>query len=407
MTARASRALALFRVPVFRAMWASAIVSQLGGFIQIVASGWAMVALSSSAAMVALVQTAANLPVMLFAVASGALADIVGRRTIMLTAQLLMLVLSAVLTALAATDSLTAELLLILTFLIGCGTALHIPAWQACVGELVPAEQIPSAVAANILGNNLARSSGPAIGGIVVASFGIPFAFLLNTISYLGLVMVLWRWNAPSVMAVDRPGLGRSIRDGVAFAFGRVQVRRLLGRAILFSLGSAAIWGLMPAVAVARGGGAMLLGMLFACFGIGAMMGAVWSEMIRVRLGSEMVARLGTAALALSLGLLAVGESVSLAIVAHLVAGAGWVSALSTFNISIQLGVPRFLVGRQLAIYQTATFGGLALGSAAWGLVADGAGLPFALAAAAAFLVVAGVGGSRLGLPQPLGQREI
>lgn len=406
MIAAGRRALGPFQVSIFRAMWASAIASQLGGFVQIVASGWAMVALSSSAAMVALVQTAANLPVMLFAIASGALADVVSRRSVMLAAQLLMLVLSGILTALAATENLTAELLLAFTFLIGCGTALHIPAWQASVGELVPAEHIPSAVAANILGNNLARSTGPAVGGFVVASFGIPFAFLINTLSYLGLALALWRWKAPPLPAPTHSGLRGSIRDGIIFAFAGGAVRPLLGRAALFSLGSAAIWGLMPAIAVALGGGALLLGMLFACFGIGAMAGAVSSEMVRLRVGSEIVARLGTAAMALAIGLLAVSETVPLAVAAHLLAGAGWVSVLSTFNISIQLGVPRFMVGRQLAIYQTTTFGGLALGSALWGVAADGVGLHFTLATAAASLVVTGSVGTRLGLPRPLGMQE-
>lgn len=383
-------------------MWASAIASQVGGFIQIVATGWAMVAISSSTAMVALVQTAASLPVMLFAIAAGALADIFGRRTLMLLAQLMMLTLSGILTVLAASGNLSPEILLVFTFLIGCGTALHIPAWQASVGELVPAKQIPSAVVANIVGNNLARSIGPAIGGLVVSFFGIAFAFLLNTMSYFGILFVLWRWKTPRVAHSDPVRLRSSIAEGIAFAFRGKMVRRLLGRALLFSFGSGVIWGLMPAIAAHRDGDATLLGLLFACFGAGAMGGAIWGEVIRRRLGSEIVARLGSAAMVVAVGLLSGSDSIPLTIVSHVLAGAGWVAALSTFNISIQLGVRRPMVGRQLAIYQTTTFGGLALGSAVWGLVTDAIGLSTALMAAAAFLAIGALAGARLGLPQPL-----
>lgn len=378
--------------------------SQVGGFIQIVATGWAMVAISSSTAMVALVQTAASLPVMLFAIAAGALADIFGRRTLMLVAQLMMLTLSGILTVLAASGNLSPEILLVFTFLIGCGTALHIPAWQASVGELVPAKQIPSAVVANIVGNNLARSIGPAIGGLVVSFFGIAFAFLLNTMSYLGILFVLWRWKTPRVAHSDPVRLRCSIAEGIAFAFRGKTVRRLLGRALLFSFGSAVIWGLMPAIAAHLDGDATLLGLLFACFGAGAMGGAIWGEVIRRRLGSEIVARLGSAAMVVAVGLLSGSDSIPLTIVSHVLAGAGWVAALSTFNISIQLGVRRPMVGRQLAIYQTTTFGGLALGSAVWGLVTDAIGLSTALMAAAAFLAIGALAGARLGLPQPLMQ---
>lgn len=386
-------------------MWAATIASQLGSFIQVVATSWMMVALHGSATMVALVQTAANLPIMLFAVAAGVLADIFSRRTMMLGAQVGMLILSAALALLAAAGVMTPWLLLAFTFLIGCGTALHAPSWQASVGELVPRDQIPSAVAANIVGNNVARSIGPAIGGWIVLAAGATFAFAVNALSYLGIVAVLWRWK-PGVEERTRRPFGDVLVEGFRYSFGRAATRALVVRALLFSLGAAALWGLMPVVAVRLGGGPDLLGVLLGSFGLGAMGGAVASVVLRARFGSEGVLRAGLCAMLVGSGMLGLTASVPVAIAAHVIAGAGWVSTLSTFNVSLQLGVPRQIVGRALAIYQTTTFGGLAVGSALWGMVADRIGVAHSLTAAAVFLLVGLVLGIRLGLPEPIEEEE-
>ena len=387
-------------------MWASTVASQIGSFIQIVATSWAMASLTASAAMVALVQTAANLPVMLFAILAGALADLHERRSVMLTAQLLMLLMAAALSICAATGNLTPALLLGFTFLIGCGAALHGPAWQASVGDLVPREDIPAAVAANIVGNNVARSIGPAAGGAVVSIFGVTFAFFLNTFSYLGIIAVLWRWKGRRPRPPVERGFAQVLLSGLQYGFGRRHERRVFARALLFSMGAAAIWGLMPMVAIRLGGGADLLGLLFGSFGVGGMLGAVVSHFVRGRRGAELVARLGTAAIAAASLVLGLSHSVPLALLAHLVAGAGWVAGLSTFNVSIQLAVPRHFVGRVLAIYQTTAFGGLALGSALWGIVGDGFGIGAALTAAGCFSVLGSVLGARLGLPPPAEPHE-
>ncbi|WP_109808890.1 MFS transporter [Sphingosinithalassobacter portus] len=383
----------------FRAMWAATIVSQFGTFIQVVATSWAMVQLNGSATMVSLVQTAANLPVMLFAVSAGALADIFSRRSVMLGAQFVMLLLSVVLAALAAIGALTPMLLLALTFLIGCGTAVHWPAWQASVGELVPRAQIPSAVAANIVGNNVARSLGPAIGGAIVLVAGATLAFIVNALSYLGIIAVLWRWR-PERTEQARRGYWAVLAEGFRYGMTHLRTRGLLIRAGMFSLSAAAIWGLMPVVAVRLDGGPDLLGMLFGCFGVGAMGGAVASVMLRGRYGSEFVLRAGIGVFLAAVAAIGLTRSVPIAIVAHLLAGAGWVSTLSTFNVTLQLATPRDLVGRTIALYQTTTFGGLAIGSALWGIIADRVGVGTALTISAACLLAGVVAGLRLPLPQ-------
>lgn len=380
-------------------MWVATTGSQFGTFIQIVATSWVMVQLNGSAKMVALVQTAANLPVMLFALAAGALADIFSRRSVMLGAQVAMLLLSALLATLAAMGALTPVLLLGLTFLIGCGTAVHSPAWQASVGELVPRGQISSAVATNIVGNNIARSVGPAVGGAIVLIAGATLAFAVNAISYLGIIAVLWRW---------KPGRRESVRgrfwgvliQGVHHSVTRERTRGLLIRALMFSLGASAIWALMPVLAIRLDGGPDLLGVLFSCFGLGAMVGAALTVTLRRLLGAEKMLLVGMAAFLTSVTALGLTRSIPVAVIAHLVAGAGWVSSLSTFNVTLQLATPRALVGRTLALYQTATFGGLAVGSAFWGLVADQMGTGPTLSVSALFLVGCVAVGTRLPLPE-------
>lgn len=382
-------------------MWATTVLSQLGSFIQLVATSWIMTTLSASVAMVALVQTAANLPVMLFAVAAGALADMFDRRYVMLSAQLLMLVVSIVLTLCAFLEMLTPLLLLGFTFLIGCGTALHAPAWQASVGKLVPRNQIPSAVATNVFGNNIARSIGPAIGGAIVSSAGVGIAFALNALSYLGVIGVLLRWQGTDERITQRSDFIRMLGGGFTYAFAKAPVRNLMFRTLVFGFGAASIWAFMPLVALRLGGGAQLLGLLFAFFGVGAMAGAMASIIIRNHYGTGALVGIAVAAVTVSLCLLGLTQSIPVAVFAYFFAGAGWVAALSTFNISVQLAVASSHVGRVLAIYQMTAFGGVALGSAAWGILANHVGMPSALVASGVFLALSGVVGAFLALPVP------
>jgi predicted MFS family arabinose efflux permease len=296
---------------------------------------------------------------------------------------------------------LTPALLLGFTFLIGCGTALHAPAWQASVGELVPRDQIPSAVATNVFGNNIARSIGPVVGGGIVATAGASVAFMINACSYIGVIGVLARWKGFDAVSAPRPNFLRILSGGFGYAFSQAPVRNLVLRTLAFGFGASAIWAFMPLVAIRLGGGAQLLGLLFACFGVGAMVGAIASIPIRNRFGAGALIAVAVMAVAVSLVLLGFSRSIPIAILAHLLAGAGWVTTLSMFNVSVQLAIARSHVGRVLAIYQTTAFGGVALGSATWGVMADYTGMPAALIAAGTFLGVSGLFGALFALPAP------
>lgn len=390
-----------FRHRVFLAIWIASLVSNFGSLIQGVGASWLMTTIAPSPDMVSLVQASTSLPIMLLSLAAGALADIRDRRYVMLAAQTLMLSVSALLAALAHLQWLTPATLLLFTFLIGCGAALNGPAWQSSVGEQVPREDLPGAVALNSLGFNLARAAGPAIGGAVVASFGPQAAFLLNALSYVGLIIVLLQWRRP----LPPPGLAPeslvpAMSAGLRYAALSPRIARVLVRAAVFGLLAAAIWSLLPLVARnVLGGGPLTYGVLLGAFGSGAVAGALTSTRLRHAVSNETLVR--AACVAFGVGAICTGLSASLwlTVPALLLAGGCWVLALSTFNILVQLASPRWVVGRTMAVYQMATFGGLATGSWMWGQVAASFGLPAALGVAGGAMVTSSLLGLRLRLP--------
>jgi MFS family permease len=397
-----SRPASPFDVPIFRAVWIASLVSNFGAMIQSVGAAWMMTSLTSSPKMVALVQASTVLPFMLFALWAGAIADNLDRRKVMLVAQSFMLCVSAALALFAWEGWLTPWLLLAFTFLIGCGTTIGGPAWQASVGDIVSREQLPSAVALNSMGFNTARTAGPAIGGAIVAAAGAAVAFLINTLSYVGLILVLLRWQRPQTpRLLPREGLFMAMGAGLRYVAMSPNLRIIVGRAMAFGLAANAVSALMPLVArdLVKGG-ALTYGLLLGSFGIGAVVGGLSSGPARRRLSTEQIIRLSTFALAAGTAITAVSPSIILTIAALMLAGFSWVLALSTFNISVQLASPRWVVARGLSVYQMAAFGGMAVGAWVMGMVADGHGVAAGLLVSAAFLM----GTILLGFVMPLPQ---
>jgi len=399
----APSALAPFRHPIFLALWAASLVSHFGGLIQGVGASWLMTSLAPSPEMVALVQVSTVLPIMLFSLPAGAAADLWDRRLVMLVAQGLMLVVSAAFAALAWAGLVTPLILLLFTFLLGSGAALYGPAWQSSVREQVPRSDLPAAVALNSVGFNLARSVGPALGGVLVAAAGPQAAFMVNALTYLGLIAVLVAWRRPA----PRPGLppesvGSAMVAGLRYAVLSPSLRKVLARAAAFGLLAAALWALMPLIARdLLGGGAVTYGLLLAGFGAGAVAGAFLGAQLRERCTNETIVESASAAFALAGMIAAFSSSRPLTIAAMAIAGAAWVLALSTFNITVQLRTPRWVVGRAMAIYQASAFGGLALGGWVWGVVAESYGLATSLVAAGLLLIVTLLLGRILPMPAP------
>lgn len=388
------------RIPVFRAVWIASLASNFGSLIQSVGASWMMVSLSGSPTHVALVQASNALPIMLLALVAGAIADNLDRRVVMLVSQTAMLIVSVLLAIVAALGWMTPWLLLAFTFLIGCGSALNGPAWQASVGDMVPRAAVPSAVTLNSMGFNIARSVGPAIGGAIVAAAGAAAAFLINALSYVGLIAVLMRWR-PELppRLLPRETIGAAMAAGVRYIAMSPGLRLVMLRAMLFGLAASSLQALMPLVARdVVAGGPLTYGLLLGAFGIGAVGGALSSGRLRKRFSTEWIVRGATLAVAFGGTLTAFSLWLPLTMAALAIAGAGWVLALSSFSVSVQLGAPRWVVARALALYQTTAFGGMAIGSWGFGALAEGFGVDDALLCAAGLQLL----GLAVGFLKPL-----
>jgi MFS family permease len=386
---------------VFRAVWIASMASNFGGMIQAVGASWMMTSIAPSAEMVALVQASTTLPIMLLSLASGAIADNYDRRRVMLAAQIFMLGVSVALAACTWLGLITPWLLLLFTFLIGVGAAFHGPAWQASVGDMVPRSDLPGAVALNSMNFNIARSLGPAVGGAIVAAAGAAVAFAVNAFTYLGLIAVLARWrpHRPE-RKLPRERLGVAMAAGVRYAAMSPSIGAVLGRSLLFGLGASSISALMPLVARDLiAGGALTYGILLGAFGVGAVAGAFSSSRLRTMFSSESLVRMSCLAFAIAAAVVGASTSLLITTPALLVAGAAWVVALSTFNVTVQLNSPRWVVARALSLYQMAAFGGMAAGSWIWGMVAEDHDIETALLAAGAVLVLCAIAGLKLPLP--------
>ncbi len=369
--------LAPFEHRAFALFWWASLASSFGSMIQTVGASWLMATIAPSAHQVALVQTAGALPFFLLSLLAGALADTRDRRSIMLVSQSLTLMASAVLAVVTLAGAVTPSLLLGLTFLIACGAALFAPAWQASIGDQVPRTQIAPAVMANAVGFNMARSVGPAIGGVIVAAVGAAAAFVINTVSYLGIIATLLWWRPASTRSELPPEpLGTAIAAGVRYVSLSPHLLAILLRCILHTIPIAAAPALMPIVARdLLGGGAPTYGILLGGFGIGAMLGALASATLRSRFTSDTQLRMLSAMACVAM--IAIGQSrwTAVTLLAHVLAGSVWTLAFANFNIAVQLSSPRWVTGRMLATYQTVAYAGISLGSWWWGKFASAQGL--------------------------------
>lgn len=360
--------------------------SNVGSMIQSVGAAWLMTELTTSHLMVALVQASVTTPILLLGVFAGAIADNFDRRRVMLAAQSGMLVVSGVLAALSWSGNIGPWSLLILTLMVGMGTALNGPAWQASVRLQVAPRDLPQAISLNAISFNLARSVGPALGGILIALWSTSLAFALNAVSYIGMIVVLARWHPDSVPPKREPMLA-AIGKGIRFCAGSGPIRNVLMRGSAIGFGAAGMQALTPSVARDLLNGTELdYGLLLGAFGIGSIVTALGVSRVRRRFGSEAVVTAATLILLTALMLLASASNLAMALAASFIGGMGWASAMTSLNVAMQLRSPETILGRCLSIYQAVTFGGMALGAWAWGTVADVSTLPTALYAAGGWL---------------------
>ena len=364
------------RYRVFRWLWIATVVSNVGTWMYNAASGWLMTSLNPSPLIVSLVQVANSLPLFLFALPAGALADVIDKRRLILALEILTLLFSALFALLVTLHVVGAALLLVFIFLLGTLAAFETPAWYAIVPLLVPPAALSSAVAVNSVGINISRVVGPAITGFIILGLGIAAPFWLDAFSNAGVIAVLLMWRPPAttVRALPAERLGGALRAGVRYARYNRALRATLVRAIGFFLFASAYWALLPLVARNQlQGGPGLYGTLLAAIGAGAVGGAFLLP--RVRGGPDGVVMLGEAGTAAALVLFGLAREGWVAVLACLLAGVSWIGVLATLNVSAQTVLPDWVRGRGLAAYVTVFFGTMTLGSALWGLVAEHLGL--------------------------------
>jgi predicted MFS family arabinose efflux permease len=372
-------------------------VSNVGSWMQTVGAQELMLTLTTSATPVALIQTAAGLPVVLLAVPAGAIGDLVDRRRLLIASQLFMLVAAAVLAGLALAGLLTPLVLLALIFAVGVGQTLTSPTWQTLQPELVAPEDRTQAIALGAVNMNLSRAIGPAIGGALYAASSAGVLFVVNAVSFVPVIGAVARWRglARPASAVAPEHVVEAIRAGARYVAGSPALRVVLLRAGLFMVFANSIWALLPLVAHARlhlgsGGYGLLLGGV----GIGAVAGAAALPRLRVRVPAAALMTASTlvfAGVTLALAYVRVSALAALALV---IGGVAWILALSTLNSQYQSTLPGWAKARGMSYYLVIFQGGGAVGAAAFGAVAQSAGLTEALLAAAvglAFVALIGV----------------
>ena len=389
MTEKSSSTWSPLRLPLFRALWLAAVASNVGTWMHNVGAEWLMTTLAPTPFIVALMQTAETAPTFLLALPAGALADIVDRRRLLIFSQAWML-LAAVALAVSTLAGLTnPTVLLLLTFALGLGAAMNAPAWQAIVPELVPRDELAAAVSVNSVAFNIARAVGPALGGLLVAAAGPWAVFLLNSLSFVGVIIVLYRWRREKVESISpTERVVGAMRAGLRYTRHAPELKSVLVRTGLFALCASALWAMMPLLArVELKLGAFEYGVLLGCLGAGAVAGVFVIAWARRTVSVNLLVVLGTVVFAGATAALGYLMNYALLCVALFAGGVAWMTTMSSFNISAQTVVPEWVRARALALYLLVFFGSLAAGAAAWGALAERFGLHLTLYAAAAALL--------------------
>ncbi len=377
-------ALAPLRQATFRRIWMASLFTNFGHLILGVGAAWEMTRLSgNSPSMVALVQSALMLPLMLVAVPAGALADMFDRRKMALIGLGFSSVCAAVLSAVAFAGLVTPWLLLGFCVLIGAGVALYIPSWQASIGEQVTKDHLPAAVALGTISYSVARSFGPALGGLIVLAAGAQAAFAVNAAFYIPLWIAFYFWarqHVPSRLPPER--IDRAIVSGARYALHAPQIRTALVRAFLFGLTTSSQIALAPLIAKDQlGGTAATYGLLLGASGVGAVGGALFISQLRDALGTERCIRLFSVVTGAMLIIIALSHSLWVVCAMLLISGACHILTIAMLNVGVQLSVPRWVTARALSLYTSALTGGIAIGAWVWGSVTENWGLPVALIA--------------------------
>ncbi|UOQ97801.1 MFS transporter [Hymenobacter sp. 5317J-9] len=393
-----------FTIAIFRAVWIAGMVSNVGTWMQNVAGVWLVTTLTTSALLVALMQAATSLPAFLLSMPAGAMADMVDRRKLLLFTQGFMAVVAAILGALTLTGGISAYGVLGFTFLLGMGSALNSPIWQAVTTELVPRPVLPFAITLNGVSNNIARAIGPAIGGVIIAYYSAGWVFVLNGISFLGTWAVVYFWKRePTVTSGPAENFVGALRAGLRYVQYSPAIYGVLVRTFAFSFGAAAMWALVSVVIARKlhlSSGHY--GVMLSWLGAGAVTGAFLMGRAGSRLNFNQRVLLGVLMFGVTNLALALVEQIYVLYAVMFLSGIAWLMVMTSFSTTVQLNVPKWVQARVISVYMLVFQAGLSLGSLVWGELADHLTLQTSLLIAAGWMVASAL----LAIPFPMRSAE-
>src|SRR5580704_13594717 len=368
------------RMAIFRNLLIADLLSDVGAFMQTVSAAWLMTSLTNRPSYIALIQTASALPFFLLALPAGSLGDIFDRRKLILCTETWMFIMAAALAAVTFAGRMTPWLLLLLTLALSLGDAIESPTWRAIFPELVQKEDLTPALALNGIEFNLARATGPGLGGLIVAVAGVATAFLLDALSFLGVIFVIFRWKRPARKST-LPAETLFSANVAAIRYVRYSpgIRTLLVRSGFVIFFASSFWALLPAVAKAISNSPLGYGFLLGFFGIGAVLGAVVLQRARSIFATEMVLSAATVIFAAILVSTATLQNIVVLCALMLFGGAAWTVFMSLFNTMIQKLAPDWIRARVMAAYLFVFQGSVVIGSTLWGFMADHTGVHAAL----------------------------
>lgn len=375
----------------YRQLWLANLISNLGTWTQTFATAWLIATVSATASASSLVQTASYVPIFLFALFAGVIADAVHRPKFLFMCNLFMALCACAMALLVMRGAATTGALLMLTFCVGCGSAFMWPAWQASMSGLVEPGEVEAAATLNNLSYNVAAITGPALGGLLFAWVGPGALYLLNAFSFVGLLGVYWFWwrEHETQAAPPRIDFAARMKDGLSTAFGCARYRHILLNVCTVFFATIAFAALLPIfVKNVLHMNSSVFGLLMGSLGAGAVGGAFLLPTLRQHVAKTPL--LAGALLVYGVMLLALPMLHSLAIMVPLIVAAGmaWSATVSTLNAAAQLSFPVAIRARTLSIYLFVMAAGYTAGSLVWGRMADRYGVQAALAAAGACVIV-------------------
>jgi MFS family permease len=386
----------------FRWLWPAVVISYVGVWGQTVGAQWLLVNGPNASVTVSLIQTAATLPMMLFTLPGGVLADRYDRRWILLVVQIYVAIAAGALAVLTAVHLASPPVVLCFTFLIALGGAFQQPAWQATLPEVVPRNELGAATRLEMVGVNFGRSVGPALAGVLIAAIGVPWVFILTGATALMLAgsVLTWRRAPQTVAPPTRERFLPALRAGVRYVRNDVTVRRILVRAVMFIAPATILWALIPLVARERlDVSADGYGALFGALGVGAILAALTIGRLRGVMSTNALLLIAGLVYAGVLAILVLVPIFLVALVALVLGGAAWTTVIATLNAELQVVLPAWVRARGLAVYLVAFTGSQAVASVVWGQIASFSGVILAFLIAAVVVAVAAIAGLFLRMP--------